>query len=62
MDEHIEIRDVDGNLVKVSLFGALTLIGETLRDEEHTRSVTRADGKQVEVRLVPHFDPGLLAD
>lgn len=53
MGEDIEIQDANGNLVRVSLHGALTLIGETLQDDTHVRSVTRSDGRRVEVRLAP---------
>ena len=51
MGEDIEIQDANGNLVRVSLHAALMLIGETLQDDSHVRSVTRKDGRRVEVRL-----------
>jgi hypothetical protein len=55
MGEDIEVRDVNGNLVRVPLYPTLAAIGERLVDGE-TKSCFRRDGRGVEVKLAP--EPG----
>lgn len=52
MGEDIEIRDVNGNLVRVPLYPTLSAIGDTIEDDQ-TRCCGRRDGRLVEVRLIP---------
>ena len=50
MGEDIEIRDINGNLVRVPLYPTLAAIGSHLQEGE-TVSVRRTDGLSVEVKL-----------
>lgn len=52
MGEQIQVRDVNGILVWVPLYPTLAAIGDHLLDGE-TKSCARADGRGVEVRLLP---------